>query len=192
MSQRELCSLKKDSATVLTSRLRSSHSLTTMKSGELEDEVTRLRTLLEEARADALEKERQLVELEDTCAKRLEEAEVTFAKKVEDAEVTFERRRSEDVAVVEKKFELRRLRKTEVLRLDLDRERRLWVSEKEEWTDWKAKMRGEKKLLLRVAELEREKAASTSRRWHSTRVRGYGRWWSRCRKSYITCWDLAR
>ena len=75
-----------------------------------------------------------------TFVKRLEEADVTFAKKLADAEVTFERRRSEDVAAVEKEFELRRLRETEVLRQDLDRERRLWVLEKEEWTDWKVKI----------------------------------------------------
>ena len=99
MSKRELRSLTKDSETVVTSRLRSSQSLETME-GELEAEVTRLKTLLDEAQAATLDKERQLAELEDVCERRLEEAEVTFAKKLEETEVTFERRRSEEVAAV--------------------------------------------------------------------------------------------
>ena len=56
MSKRELCSLTKDSETVVTSRLRSSQSLETME-GELEAEVTRLKTLLDKAQAAMLDKE---------------------------------------------------------------------------------------------------------------------------------------
>ena len=91
------------------------------------------------------------------CARRLEEAEATFAKKLEETEVTFERRRSEEVAAVEKECKLRRLREVEALRQGFDRERWVWLSEKEDWTAWKETIRGEKEtLLLRVAELERE------------------------------------
>ena len=114
---------------------------------ELEAEVTRLKTLLDDAQAAVWEKERQLVELEATCKKRLEEAEVTLA------------RHSEEVDAVREECELRRLREAEALRQSFDRERHLWLTEKEEWASLKEAMQGEKrKLLLRVEELEREKA----------------------------------
>ena len=119
-----------------------------------------------------------------------EEAEATFAKKLEETEVTVERRRSEEVVAVETECELRRLREAEALRQGFDRERRVWLSDKEDWTAWKETIRGEKEtLLLRVAELEREKSASGG---HSVLVAVQQCQSQRAREVVEQGWELVR
>ena len=95
----------------------------------------------------ALEKERQLVNAEETYAKKLEELEVTYS-----------RARDQEVSAVKMECELNKLREIEALRQSFDKERQVWYRDKEEWTIWKAAAQGEKdELLLQVAELKRER-----------------------------------
>ena len=111
---------------------------------ESAEEVEKLKTLLDEAKAAIKERERQLAETKT---------------KPDEAEVTFAAERDEQVAAVRLECELDKLRDIEALRKNFDKERQAWYHEKEEWTTWKTAAQGEKdELLLQIDKLRKEKA----------------------------------
>ena len=111
--------------------------------------VARLTAQLKESQAVAVEKERQLSEVQEA-----------FKQKFSDAEVTLTARCEERETAVRQECELERLRAIEALRQQIDKERERWYEERREWKDWKAAAEGEKQELLLMIREFRERGTA--------------------------------